>query len=510
MKAILFLSVSFIAMLPQIALATGQEVGKGGDIIVCNASTSNDLVGNYSLDYVVTIQGLPAAPVNSWQDSLASIGASLKAKVPELYLSFKQFENDVYNTSYDRAHVWEPAPYGLVSLDDQQIAVQLPANCQAGGRLNLIQAIIRVNPDFSGAEAQIFSYMPTAISDLAVQRPAQASFLFVHEWLWELSSNVDRNRRINRYLHSVEFVSDSAAAALNKLRGMGLSLTGNRYAFDSLQEAVDAAPVGSTVYLLDKTYSDEVNIERAMTLKPASAASHPVIRGGVTISASDVVVDGLIFDRSANSIKRTMIFSGNATFVNNRFFGDIHGGSGIDVWSNVSAVVTNNVFETLSDGVSFGDLSGAPAASSIVSDNVFTDVGSGIDGLAGPLTIERNKFVNAPMRISVPEGRDRVRISNNTMDQCGLYCVWFDDARVDIKGNSFAAAKYGVYIKKTTDAQITGNRFTDNEVGLSLTDDFLGGVIEGNTFERNQTGIDTMASFTPGPNTFIGNGQDVK
>jgi hypothetical protein len=48
----------------------------------------------------------------------------------------------------------------------------------------------------------------------------------VHEWLWDLSPNVDRNRRINHFLHSKKIEQLSPNEVQEYLKGMGLYIPG--------------------------------------------------------------------------------------------------------------------------------------------------------------------------------------------------------------------------------------------------------------------------------------------
>ncbi|MBL7715283.1 MAG: hypothetical protein JNL01_07410 [Bdellovibrionales bacterium] len=220
----------------------GGYVGNGGDGIVCTASPDNDLNGTYALDYVLTrtaAQGDDGlAVVKSWQDSSQRILKILQTKVPGLVSSFQEFTRLVFNTDYSLTRVWEAAPFGLTDLNDQKIASLIPPNCMvpapkgapAGtpAKIQVIQAIIRLYQSFSGSKPGylVYRYFPQVIADLDRQAPVQLSFLMVHEWLWDLSTNVERNRRINRFLHSRDIETMTAAQVQTALSGMGLTIPG--------------------------------------------------------------------------------------------------------------------------------------------------------------------------------------------------------------------------------------------------------------------------------------------
>ncbi|HEY8269762.1 MAG TPA: hypothetical protein VIG33_02660, partial [Pseudobdellovibrionaceae bacterium] len=150
----------------------------------------------------------------------------LQDKAPTLAPYFKDFRDLVFNTDYSKTKVWESTPFGLVELDDQNITSLIPENCKKEGKTQLIQAVIREFQSFSGADIGhiIYKFDPKIVDSLDKKSPLQLSFLMVHEWLWDLSQNVDRNRRINRFLHSREIESMSSEKVIKTLQGMGLTI----------------------------------------------------------------------------------------------------------------------------------------------------------------------------------------------------------------------------------------------------------------------------------------------
>ncbi len=220
------------------------KVGHGGDFVHCTASRDNFLKGDYSLDYLLTLDSKTdsssVAPVTTWQASLQRMQTLLDEKVPSLGASLREFVPTILNKSdLTMSKIWEPAPFGLVDIKDEYvasegsgslgsvdlvddfIAAQLPDNCKVNGVVKLMQAVIRLDPAFTGSGKKvIFKYLPDVIDEAQQKSPLQLSYLFVHEWLWDLSSNVERNRRMNKLFHSVEFTRMSAEEALSALRGL--------------------------------------------------------------------------------------------------------------------------------------------------------------------------------------------------------------------------------------------------------------------------------------------------
>lgn len=502
---LLFTSISF-------AKPLGQDVGNGGDIIICTESTDNELKGNYSLDYVLTYQGLELEEVATWQESVERIANLIKQKVPELYFSFKDFQDDIYNQSYSRPHVWEAAPFGLTQVNDEKIAVNLPDNCLVNGKFNLIQAVIRMNPDYTGAEAQIFKYMPKAVDSINEERPVQASFLFVHEWLWELSKNVDRNRRINRYLHSRAFSGHTPQQVVRELKGMGLPVTGDQYAIDSIQTAVKNASPGTTVWLLDKTYEEkEIHIEQAVKLKPKNPATRPVIKSEVKIESDNVTIEGVQFE-AVNGTDITIYHYKGIVINNNVFTSYNQNSTGVLLWGESQATVTNNTFDDVFTGVQAQDNSFVT-----VDKNKFVKTWGPIEFNNSSSGIVQNNEISKCEIAGVDadlqqNSSEPIKVINNTFTDCKLGIWARSYSKMTIQNNKFIKSReQGVWTTDYAEVNITGNTFSENAIGAY---DYIysdGKVsISGNNFVKNKVGIDKGNYTQIGNNTFSGNEVDIK
>jgi hypothetical protein len=246
----------------------GSDVGNGGDLVSCTPTAANSLDGMYSLDFLEFSTALGAvqpAEVKSWEESIMSIRRLFVDKLPELLPVFDDFVNNIRNEDQSRHQVWEPTDYALTEINDEDLplAVQIPANCHNGGKLQLVQAVIRQNPDFTGSNLIVYKYMPKMFDKMANERPLQLSFLLVHEFLWSVSNNVDRNRRINWFLHSTEVKNMSRVDIISRLLGLGLDIqqiprvldAKGRGHFTTLQEVVANARENETIIIKEGTYS---------------------------------------------------------------------------------------------------------------------------------------------------------------------------------------------------------------------------------------------------------------
>lgn len=239
MRALVFLWLT-LGMSPW--ASAGWYIGNGGDAIYCHPSPINALNGYYSIDYLLTLASTSGpdgiTPATSWEESAQRLQRVLDAKVPGLADSFRDFKRLVYNTSFTEKRVWEAAPFGLTDLNDERITARLPENCKTDGAYKIVQAVIRQFEGFSGTNRghYIYKYVPELLHELDQKAPVQMSFLMVHEWLWDVSANVDRNRRINRFLHSQAIESMTPEEVTATLTGMGLPIPGQPAdAFDARQ-----------------------------------------------------------------------------------------------------------------------------------------------------------------------------------------------------------------------------------------------------------------------------------
>lgn len=205
------------------------EGGNGGDLLNCRPSTENPFQGLTSLDYVATYKksngNKDIVSVDSTKSSLQRIAGILKEKAPSLYPSFAEFTLHIRNEDYSKARVWEESSFGLVPINDEVLLNLMPENClDSQGKMQIIQAVRReTNPGIPGPI--IYRYIPQIFEDVEQNKPLHASFLLVHEWLWDHSLNVDRNRRINRFLHSERAGALSSEQFVAQLKGMGLNVT---------------------------------------------------------------------------------------------------------------------------------------------------------------------------------------------------------------------------------------------------------------------------------------------
>ncbi len=202
----------------------------GGDAVFCKATPGAQMQGLYSLDYLVTydssVQFFNARTV---EDSHRRIWMLLNKNLPELQASFKVFSKNFLNKDPHFTYIWEEASFGLVDIRDEDLVSLLPENCRgASGQAQIIQAVVRQPSRFTGMPNKtVFGYQPKVLKEMHERAPLQLSFLLVHEWLWEFSQNVQVNRRVNKFLHSVAFQEMSRDQIISTLREIGFAIPGD-------------------------------------------------------------------------------------------------------------------------------------------------------------------------------------------------------------------------------------------------------------------------------------------
>jgi hypothetical protein len=200
-------------------------VGNGGDAVYCEGGAFD---GYFAYDFLVTFDGRWDAFLEepSVEAYLAAIQLKLAAASPALGTSFADFVDQMYNTSFARQRIWQAAPFGLINIAGDDAVSLVPSECRVGHEIRVVQAVIRQPPQSSGLPADkiLYRYVPDVTEGLATESPMQLSFLMVHEWLWDHTTDLKVIQRVTSYLHRKTFFAATPEAAMEELRGMGLGV----------------------------------------------------------------------------------------------------------------------------------------------------------------------------------------------------------------------------------------------------------------------------------------------
>ena len=291
----------------------------------------------------------------------------------------------------------------------------------------------------------------------------------------------------------------------------------------SVEEAVQKAPVGSTVLVRAGTYDvGPLVLDRRITLAGEGA---PVLRGRgdhtiIRITADSVEVRGLVLERVASSYveDRAALKVENARGcviedleIRDAFFGiylarangcalrrnRVHGnhreereaGNAIHLWDTRDVEISDNTVTGHRDGFYFEFVRGARVTGN---------------------TSTANRRYGLHFMFS-----DSCTYRRNVFRANGAGVAVMYTKRLDIDSNRFEAnngpTAYGLLLKEITDTRIAGNTFRENTVGL-LTEG--GGRLHvlGNAFEQNGWAVRLLANSMGNRfegNAFAGNSFDV-
>jgi Leucine-rich repeat (LRR) protein len=122
---------------------------------------------------------------------------------PEILPLLDDFVLNIEKSAGGGNRQWFPATAELIDLKDEVIINQIPANClrqSADGSWvpDIHQTVIRRPSE----DPFNYLYDPQILNLQKVQNPLQYSFFMIHEWLWDLSQDVEVVRKLNWLIHS--------------------------------------------------------------------------------------------------------------------------------------------------------------------------------------------------------------------------------------------------------------------------------------------------------------------
>lgn len=207
-------------------------IGNGGDTVFCRVSDQNNFRGFYSLDYLMTYK---KSNDNRYIFQPRDLGFSLERIANiladtnrDLHYNFVTYVNLIRNDSdFSQKYIWNEAGFGLRPIHDEHIIQLVPRNCfyQDNTKgLQIIQTVIRRERD----QQTVFYYHPEILAQLEKLDPLQASFLLVHEWLWNLTNDVTIVRDVNWYLHS-DFAQRDGQVLNEVMNNFGITPIGRSF-----------------------------------------------------------------------------------------------------------------------------------------------------------------------------------------------------------------------------------------------------------------------------------------
>ncbi|NYS25581.1 right-handed parallel beta-helix repeat-containing protein [Rhodobacteraceae bacterium 2376] len=236
----------------------------------------------------------------------------------------------------------------------------------------------------------------------------------------------------------------------------------------SIQAAVDYADNGDTIMVADGTFTGDVEVDKSVTILGANegiagaAASargpESVIEGQITVTADDVVIDGLYFDINASGAG---------------------GGQGVLTLAGTGAVARNNKLEQSADtgttpfairiegddatvegnlvdrsgAIGAGSL-GNPAISASGVDNVAITGNTLVQGIIGIVTgdgagVDTGLQVNGNVITAAAPNNDSIFVTGPGFGALPDAYGPLPSARVDLSGNTFTSGSPGIQLRGT-------------------------------------------------------------
>jgi hypothetical protein len=300
----------------------------------------------------------------------------------------------------------------------------------------------------------------------------------------------------------------------------------NKVSFDSLTDAVQGVPPGSTILVCPGVYAEQIVINKSLTLKGQTSgnAAYPVlvppagglvgnavslnvfsffangtplaaqilIQGGVTVTITDMAVDGTGANVPACNPLVVGIFVQDSSLT-------------------LNGVAMKNHLQT-SPSVCFGAAvlsqnDSANPTTTKVQNSTFVNGGQAFeaDGASNTSTLTNNSFAGNPASnanaISVLGGNSTIQgntISNYTFPPAAdvnsaafgifLECV----PGGTVANNTIATTQAGIFLQlpgcPTTGVSITGNKISDSQfIGIDVGE--TNGLVQGNDIRTSQTAI---------------------
>jgi parallel beta-helix repeat protein len=279
------------------------------------------------------------------------------------------------------------------------------------------------------------------------------------------------------------------------------------YPGDSIQQAVNSAQTGDTIFVHAGTYREMLVVNKPVSL---IGMGNPVIEANgagnvVTINALNVVVSGFTIQRSSDA--------------NNGDHGVYLNGisSGCNVTGNI---ITNNHYGICVNSSSNNNLSGnnitrntvgiglENSSNNIVFANNVTDTGGGGIGLSGSSnnTIYANSVAN--------NGYDGIALfssSNNTISgnnltangNFGILLMHSSGNRLSANNVANSQDYYGVWLDYSSNNTISGNNLSNNQYGVNCNFESLNNIISANKIANNSYGV--LLGYSSPSNTVTAN-----
>jgi parallel beta-helix repeat protein len=293
------------------------------------------------------------------------------------------------------------------------------------------------------------------------------------------------------------------------------------YPGDSIQQVVNSAQNGDTIFVHAGTYPEMLVLNKTVSL---IGINNPLIEGNasgsvVSVNASNVVFNGFTIERISdysnwdNGVSISGISAGcNVTenkitnnhygiYVNSSSNNYVHGnnitentvGIGLENASN-NLVSANNVTDTGGGGIGLSGSSNNIISANSVANNgysgiaLFSSTNNTISG--------NNLTANGNFGILLMQSSGNSLFANNVANSQDYYGVWLDYSSNNIvSGNNLNNNQFGVHCNfESLNNVISANKIANNSWGVLLGYSSPSNTVTANTLSNNVVGIDLFSS----------------
>ncbi|MFT9596196.1 nitrous oxide reductase family maturation protein NosD [Mesobacillus sp.] len=283
----------------------------------------------------------------------------------------------------------------------------------------------------------------------------------------------------------------------------------------SVQRAVDSASIGDTILISPGVYKESVVINKEVSIKGEEGA---IIDGGgkgnvITVTASNVVLDGLIIQNSGSGQEDSGIYINKAdrNVIQNNLLKNVQNGIFL-ANSNENKLLGNRIASNESHFSKRGNgIHMFKGGGHLLKENEIANVQDGIyfDFTKG-IKLQGNHISESRYGMHMMFSED-ILAEKNLVEKNVTGLMVMGSARIDFIENKvtdhFHFRGYGILIYETKDVLIEGNEILRNSTGLSL-EYGVDTLVNRNQIAANQVGLEFMGkneNNTFSENNFIGN-----
>ena len=284
---------------------------------------------------------------------------------------------------------------------------------------------------------------------------------------------------------------------------------------DSIQEAINQALTGDTIFIQEGTYTEELTIDKSITLRGEEGV---VIEGNdaenvITIVGDGVTIEGLTLQNSgtekdnagiyvlegSNHVIKDNIFKDtmNGIYINKSTRNVIIGnqissvsehfsnrGSGIFVYGGRGHTIEDNVMMRVQDGVYLESVSNVHLRNNTVLGSRY-----GLHFMfAQDVVAEENQMKSNITGLMIMDSNRIQVLSNKVIEQFhvrGFGVLIYESEDLQLEGNEIRQNSTGISLEKTVDVDITRNIISANQIGLEFIGENKNNIFTENNFIAN-------------------------